>query len=111
MAGPLEREDAVRLETLSTVAADVSDRRRYVRYPCIARVRAGARRGVAFDMSSLGLAFFTNNLFAPNETVELCVNYDATRDAPIQVVQPAKVVWTSISDGGRAWRVGVEFLD
>jgi len=93
------------------VEAPLSERRRFVRYPCIARLRAGARRGIAFDMSSLGLAFFTNEHFAPDETLELWVNFDATRDAPIQVVQPAKVVWTSMADDGRAWRVGVQVLD
>jgi hypothetical protein len=93
----------------SASAAPVPDRRRVVRYPCAARVSAGARCGVTCDMSNIGLAFHTPDHFAPNEVVELCLTFDAAVQPPLQIVHAAKVMW--VAPCARAWEVGVEFLD
>src|SRR5512138_2942934 len=94
--------------------ADISfpERRRAARYPCIARIRAdGNREGITSEMSSAGLSFHTLDRFALDEIIDLSVNFDATHEANIQVVHAAKVVWTALAESGRAWRVGVEFIE
>jgi hypothetical protein len=48
--------------------------------------------------------------FTRDEIIDLSVNFEATPNARIQVVHAAKVIWTAASESGRAWRVGVEFL-
>jgi PilZ domain-containing protein len=99
----------MRLAAHSASAAPARDRRRFVRYPCAARVSAGERRGVTCDMSSIGLAFHTPDHFDPNEVVELCLSFDAAARPPLEVVHAAKVVW--VESCQCAWEVGVEFLD
>jgi hypothetical protein len=94
--------------------ADTSypERRRAARYPCIARVRAdGNREGITADMSSAGLSFHTMDQFALDEVIDLSVNFDTAQEARIQVVHAAKVVWMALVESGRAWRVGVEFIE
>jgi hypothetical protein len=93
--------------------ADISfpERRRAARYPCIARVRLDDNReGITADMSSAGLSFHTMDQFTRDEIIDLSVNFEATSNARIQVVHAAKVIWTAAAESGRAWRVGVEFL-
>ncbi len=93
--------------------ADTSfpERRRAARYPCIARVRVDDnRQGITADMSSAGLSFHTMDQFARDEVIDLSVNFEIAQEARIQVVHAAKVVWTAPTESGRAWRVGVEFL-
>jgi hypothetical protein len=85
------------------------DRRRLVRYPCAAWVRAGSRLGVACDMNSLGVAFHTWDKFAENEVVELTLSFDAIDNPSVQVVHAARVV--RVRQYGSALQVAVEFLD
>jgi hypothetical protein len=86
-------------------------RRRATRYPCFARVRVDDNReGITSDMSSAGLSFHTMDRFTRDEIIDLSVNFETVREPKIQVVHAAKVVWTAVSESGRAWRVGVEFI-
>ncbi len=87
------------------------DRRRATRHAWLARVRTASRRGVTTDISSDGLSFHTLDRFTPTELVELCLNFELTREPVLQVVHTATVVWTMTADHGRAWRVGLKFLD
>ena len=94
--------------------ADVSfpERRRAARYPCIARVRVDDNReGITSDMSSAGLSFHTMDQFTLDEIIDLSVNFEIAQEAKIQVVHAAKVVWTAAAESGRAWRVGVQFIE
>jgi hypothetical protein len=87
-------------------------RRRATRYPCIARVRVDDNReGITSDMSSAGLSFHTMDRFALDEIIDLSVNFEIVQEAKIQVVHAAKVVWTAAAESGRAWRVGVQFIE
>jgi len=102
------------MQLQSPSGADVSftERRRAARYPCIARVRAdGNREGITSDMSSAGLSFHTMDQFALDEVIDLSVNFDTSQEARIQVVHAAKVVWMALVESGRAWRIGVEFIE
>jgi hypothetical protein len=94
--------------------ADISfpERRRSARYPCIARVRVDDNReGITSDMSSAGLSFHTMDRFTLDEIIDLSVNFEIAQEAKIQVVHAAKVVWTAATESGRAWRVGVAFIE
>jgi hypothetical protein len=87
-------------------------RRRAARYPCIARVRVDDNReGITSDMSSAGLSFHTMDRFTLDEIIDLSVNFEVAQEAKIQVVHAAKVVWTAATESGRAWRVGVQFIE
>ena len=86
------------------------EKRRALRYPCIARVRVDNREGITSDMSSAGLSFHTMDRFTQDEIIDLSVNFEAGRDPKIQVIHAAKVVWTAATESGRAWRVGVQFI-
>lgn len=87
-------------------------RRRATRYPCIARVRVDDNReGITSDMSSAGLSFHTMDRFTLDEVIDLSVNFEIVQEAKIQVVHAAKVVWTAAAESGRAWRVGVQFIE
>jgi hypothetical protein len=101
------------MQLQSPSGADTSfpERRRAARYPCIARVRADTREGITSDMSSAGLSFHTMDQFALDEVIDLSVNFDTAKEAKIQVVHAAKVVWMALVESGRAWRVGVEFIE
>jgi Tfp pilus assembly protein PilZ len=87
-------------------------RRRATRYPCIARVRVDDNReGITSDMSSAGLSFHTMDRFTLDEVIDLSVNFEIVQEPKIQVVHAAKVVWTAAAESGRAWRVGVQFIE
>jgi len=87
-------------------------RRRATRYPCIARVRVDDNReGITSDMSRTGLSFHTMDRFTRDEIIDLSLNFEIAQEAKIQVVHAAKVVWTAAAESGRAWRVGVEFIE
>jgi hypothetical protein len=97
------------LNAPSPSAAVVTERRRVVRYPCSAHVRIGTRSGVTCDMSNLGLVFRTRDGFAADEIVEVCLSFEGTADAPLQVIHPARVV--RIDEHGRVSQVALQFLD
>jgi len=84
-------------------------RRRALRHPCRARIRVGSRCGVVQDISPLGLAFQTQDRFASEEVVEVCLSFDWTDNPPFEVVQPARVIWTT--HDGKISHVGLEFSD
>ncbi len=94
---------------LSARSAPATDRRRLVRYPCAAWVRAGARFGVASDMNNLGLSFHTWDHFFEDEVFDVSLSFDSIDDPPVQVVHPARVIW--IRQYKTALQVAVEFLD
>jgi PilZ domain len=91
--------------------SDAADRRRAARHACLARVWSISRKGITTDISADGLSFHTLDRFTPAERIDLCVNFDLTREPILHVVHTATVVWTTTADHGRAWRVGVKFLD
>jgi hypothetical protein len=93
--------------------ADVAfpKRRRVSRYRCIARVRIGdSREGMTTEMSSAGLSFHTMDRFALDEIIDLSVNFENAQQPLLHVIHAAKVVWTTVAESGRAWRVGVQFI-
>ncbi len=87
------------------------DRRRAVRYPCLARVRTDTRDGMTVDISADGLSFRTMDRFIPDEHVELCLAFELSREPTLQVVHAATVVWATPPGEGRPARVGVKFLN
>jgi hypothetical protein len=38
------------------------------------------------------------------------VNFENAQQPLLHVVHAAKVVWTTVAESGRAWRVGVQFI-
>jgi hypothetical protein len=102
-------EEAMQLQS---PRGDVSfvDRRRSVRYPCIARVRTDTRGGMTMNMSPVGLSFHTLDQFTVDEIIDLGVDFEIARDSAIQVMHVARVVRIALGDRGRAWQVGIEFL-
>ena len=101
----------MQLQSPSGAVENLPERRRAARYPCIARVHADNREGITSDMSSAGLSFHTMDQFIQDEVIDLSVNFEIAQEAKIQVVHAAKVVWTSAAESGRAWRVGVAFIE
>jgi PilZ domain len=90
-------------------AARRRDRRRVPRYPCLARLHADDRVGVAVNISTDGLSFQTMDGFRPAECVELSLAFEIARAPLLEVVHVATIVWTRPGDGAGSWRVGVKF--
>jgi hypothetical protein len=107
----VEVPSGVPQDTVPAKATAISDRRRATRHACLARVRTASRRGVTTDISSDGVAFHTLDRFVPAELVELSVNFELSRGAASTIIHTATVVWTMAADRGRAWHVGVKFLN
>jgi hypothetical protein len=102
----------MQLQPPSGAVTSFPERRRAARYPCIARIRVDDNReGITADMSSAGLSFHTMDRFTLDEIIDLSVNFEIVQEAKIRVVHAAKVVWTAAAESGRAWRVGVQFIE